>query len=191
MLGSGSHKMGQCQEADMYSKMIVPLDSSELAEQILPYASLLAKGLDVPVELFQSIEPVSPVPTDPRSGLNLDEVVPGMLLSAQQYLEKVAATLMDDGVSASYEVHEGDPAVQILARAQQNPNALIAMSTHGRSGASRWVLGSVINKIIQGTTNPLLIVRYLDRRPGVQDRKLSSPSYLWTDRRGRSRSSLT
>ena len=158
----------------MYSKMIVPLDGSELAESILPYASLLAKGLQISVELLQAIEPASPVLTNPSNGFNLEQVVHGMRLSAQQYLEKIAITLQDDGILASYEVFDGDPAAQILAKAQQNPNALIAISTHGRSGASRWVLGSVTNKVIQATSNPLLVVRSHERPSTVHDWKLST-----------------
>lgn len=157
----------------MYSRIITPLDSSDVADQVLPYVRLLAKGLEIPVELFRAIEPVSPDLTDPRHGLYLDQVVTSMRVWGQEYLNKIASPMRAEGISVTCEVHEGNAAPQILEEAQRNPEALIAMSTHGRSGVARWVLGSVANKVLHATSNPLLLVRSQENRSVNQAAEIS------------------
>ena len=143
----------------MYPRILIPLDSSDTAEQVLPYACLLSKGLKIPVELLRVIEPVSPELSDPSHGLYLDRVADSMRSAGQEYLKKVASSLKSDGVPATTQVHEGDPATRILDEAEKSPEALVAMTTHGRSGVARWVLGSVTDKVLHGTQNPMLVVR--------------------------------
>ena len=60
------------------------------------------------------------------------------------------------------DAHEGNAAEQIINEAEKDPNTLIAMVTHGRSGLGRWVLGSVTDKVLHATTNPLLITHAQD-----------------------------
>lgn len=158
----------------MYTRILVPMDSSEVAEQILPYASLLAKGLEVPVELFRAIEPVSHELTDPRHGLSLDQIVTSIRVWGLEYLNKIATPLLEDGISVSCEVQQGEPASQILAEAHRDQDALIAMSTHGRSGIARWMLGSVTDKVLRATANPLLLVRSQENEADIQYRKLTT-----------------
>ncbi|MBI4282811.1 MAG: universal stress protein [Chloroflexi bacterium] len=143
----------------MYTRILVPLDSSEVAEQALPYARLLAKGLRIPIELIRIIEPMSPELMDPRHGLDLERLVTGMHAMGQEYLDKIATSLRNHGLSVTCETQEGEPAPQIVAEAQREPGALIAMTTQGRSGGARWVLGSVADKVLRSTTIPLLLVR--------------------------------
>ena len=143
----------------MYSRILIPLDSSELAEQVLPHASLIAKGLDVPIELVRIIEPVDPELSDPRHGLYLDQVATSMSVSAQEYLNKVASSLREEGISVSCEVREGDTASRIIDEAQRDPDTLIAMTTHGYSGIARWVMGSVTEKVLRASSNPMLVIR--------------------------------
>ena len=75
---------------------------------------------------------------------------------------------------ASCEVHEGEAAHQILVEAQRDPEALIAMSTHGRSGIARWMLGSVTDKVLRATINPLLVVRSQGNSVANQNGKLTN-----------------
>ncbi len=143
----------------MYSRILVPLDSSELAEKVLPHATQIAKGMNVPLALVRVIDQVDPELTDPRHGLYLDQVSLSLRTSAQEYLNKVASPLRDEGIEVTCEVKEGDVASRIIDEAESEPDTLIAMTTHGYSGVARWVMGSVTDKILRGSTNPVLVVR--------------------------------
>jgi nucleotide-binding universal stress UspA family protein len=136
----------------MYNRILVPLDGSQLAEQVLPYVKLLAKETKCHMELLQVIE-YSPAPTHPR------QVRANLTGEAQKYLKKAAASLKSSGLTVSSLVHHGDPASDIIAEAESEPETLIAMATHGQSGLARWMLGSVTDKVLHAATNPLLVVR--------------------------------
>jgi nucleotide-binding universal stress UspA family protein len=133
---------------DMYTRILVPLDGSQLAEQVLPYVKLLAKGIKCHTELLRVIE-YSPAPTHPR------QVTANLTAGAQMYLKKTVASLKGGGLTASSLVHHGDPAPDIVAEAESEPGTLIAMATHGRPGLARWMLGSVTDKVLHAATNPL------------------------------------
>jgi len=76
------------------------------------------------------------------------------------YLEKKAAELKKLGVEKVSAVSkEGFAGDEILAIGRKTPNALIAMSSHGRSGVRRWVLGSVTENVVRHGDNPMLIFR--------------------------------
>ena len=143
----------------MYSRVLVPLDSSGLAEKAIPHATQIAKGLNVPVVLVRVIDQVDPQLTDPQHGLYLDQVSSSLRSNAQEYLNKVASSLRDEGLTVECEVHEGDVASRIIDQAEMQPDTLIAMTTHGYSGVARWVMGSVTDKILRGSSNPVLVIR--------------------------------
>ncbi len=143
----------------MYGKILVPLDGSPLAEQVLPYVRLVAKALKAKVELLQVLGPVAPDLVDPAHGIYLDKILAGMRGQAGAYLDKVGASLRKAGLSVSTDVHEGNPAEYIISGAAREKDTLIAMTTHGRSGIARWVLGSVTEKVLNAASNPLLVVR--------------------------------
>jgi nucleotide-binding universal stress UspA family protein len=143
----------------MYSKILVPLDGSKLSEAILPYARSLAKGLQIPVELLLAIEPeVISTFSDPKHGRYVDTVETDMKRNGVDYLEKVARTFPDASAVACSAVI-GTPAPTIVERASEGRDTLIAMSTHGRSGIKRWILGSVADKVLHAASNHLLLVR--------------------------------
>lgn len=154
----------------MFTRILVPLDGSELAEQVLPYVRILGKGLQARVELLRVFEPVSPSLADPAHGLYLDRIIASVRTQMQDYVENVAASLRKDGLTVSTIVHEGNPAASIVQEAETIPDTLVAISTHGRSGITRWVMGSTTDKVLHATSHPLLIVRVRDRPvvgPGV------------------------
>jgi len=132
----------------MYSHILVPLDGSVLAKQALPYVRILSKGFQASVELIRVIDPGR----DGQADLGIES-------EARTYLQTVAASLAVEGINVSSVVHPGDVAPCIIKEAGKRRSTLIAMSTHGRSAATRWLLGSVTDKVLQATTNPLLIVR--------------------------------
>ncbi len=146
----------------MFEKILVPLDGSKLAEGILPYASLLAKGLDIPLQLLAVIdhdtlkETLESFPADERPSPS--QVCQAAEAAAQKRLQEVAAGLADDGVQASSVVADGKPAEQIVRVADQEGCDLIAMSTHARSALVRGILGSVTDKVIHSSHLPTLTI---------------------------------
>ena len=130
----------------MYSKIVVPLDGSKLAEQILPYARLLAEAYAAPIELLQVHQPDSHTSYWPP-------------LPNQEYLKHISARYLPGTLRVDQNEAEGEPADVILDRAKRDPACLIAMATHGLSGIRRWLLGSVASKVAHGAANPLLLIR--------------------------------
>jgi nucleotide-binding universal stress UspA family protein len=143
----------------MYRRILVPLDGSELAEQVVPYARLLGRSLKADIELLRITEPVPPEVGDILKGKYPHEIAAGLQHQAKQYLDKLLPSAAGGGLKVTSLVAEGSPAEVIVKTAEGQPATLIAMSTHGRSGVTRWVMGSVTDKVLHATTNPLLIIR--------------------------------
>lgn len=148
----------------MYERILVPLDGSELAGSVLPYVRLMARAFRCRIELVGVMKPPPAEVSGPARG-HLGKVEASMLGRVQDYLEGVAASLAREGLSASVATHGGDPAAHIVAEAEREPGTLIAMSAHGRSGITRWLLGSVTDKVLRAARAPLLVVR--SRREGA------------------------
>jgi nucleotide-binding universal stress UspA family protein len=147
----------------MYTKILVPLDGSQLSEGILPYARSFAKSLKVPVELMQVIDPQTvPAISDPQVGRYVDAVEADMKRNIINYLKSIAGSFQHPStVNRSVEI--GNPAEIIVDKAAAHSGTLIAMATHGRSGIQRWLLGSVAYKVLHAATNPLLLMRATEK----------------------------
>lgn len=143
----------------MYSQMLVPLDGSEHSQQVLPYVRLIAKGLGCPVELLRAMEPNIENLADSAHGVYPHRVAESERSHLEDYLNEQAGMLKAEGLKVSTAVPEGSPASAIIDEAEKHENGLIAMATHGRSGITRWLMGSVANKVLQGSATPLLLVR--------------------------------
>jgi nucleotide-binding universal stress UspA family protein len=148
----------------MLKSIIVPLDGSELAEGVLPMAAGMAKKLDLEVELFRTYH----IPYNVYGGDegfyagNYEELLAGVRDEAAQYLDKKAADLKNLGVAKiTCVTKEGLAADEIILLGQKTPDNLIAMSSHGRSGVKRWVLGSVAEAVVRHCGDPVLITRPL------------------------------
>ena len=139
----------------MYRQILVPLDGSKTAENALPYARLLAAKLALPVQLISVVE--IPVSANAEKTLYLGSLIERAVATSQEYLSKVAKTFA--GVNVTIAVDKGKPEEIILARAEADEKILIAMATHGRSGISRWLLGSIAEKIVREAKNPVFLVR--------------------------------
>lgn len=129
----------------MYKKIIVPLDGSTLSEGVLPYVRRFARDFNLTVELLHVQEPSDIAPYAPP-------------LYGPEYLTKVASSFAAP-TDVQRTVESGKAAETILDLTAKQPDALIAMATHGRSGAKRWLLGSVTEKLLHATKNHLLLVR--------------------------------
>src|SRR5262245_7666477 len=142
----------------MYTRMLVPLDGSKTAEKVLPYARFVARRLKLPVELLGVID-VAEVAQHmpPEKSQFVGTALENVARRTAQYLEKTATTFT--GTKVKTAVEKGTPAEVILDKAAADKATLIAMATHGHSGLTRWLLGSVAEKVLRGTTNPLLLIR--------------------------------
>ena len=146
----------------MLKSIIVPLDGSELAEAVLPIVADMAKKLDLEIELFRTYH----VPYNVYSGdeglyaVNYEELLAGLRDEAVEYLEKKAADLKRLGVAKVQCItKEGLAADEIISLGRKTPDNLIAMSSHGRSGVRRWVLGSVTELVVRHSGDPVLVIR--------------------------------
>ena len=142
----------------MYSRMLIPLDGSKVAEQVLPYARCLAKTLSLPVELFQAVDAEALESlANPAQGRYVDTLLNEKRTSSAEYFEGVGRSF--EAVRLSSAVEIGKPEDLILDKAGADPQTLVVMATHGRSGIQRWMLGSVADKVLHGVANDLFLVR--------------------------------
>ena len=142
----------------MFGRMLIPLDGSKTAEEVLPYARRLAAGARVAVELLGVVE-MGDIAEDIASNqaAYAGALVREAIRNSTEYLEKLAQTFHNGKVSCN--VQQGRPEDIIIAAASADRATLIAMATHGCSGLTRWLLGSVTEKVLRGRVNPLLVVR--------------------------------
>jgi nucleotide-binding universal stress UspA family protein len=91
---------------------------------------------------------------------DLDELKHELKWEAMSYLDDQVSQLNGKGLVHVFPfVTEGDAAETIIELAKGAPNSWIAMCTHGRSGVKRWVLGSVTEKVVRHSGNPVLVIR--------------------------------
>lgn len=154
----------------MYKKIIAPVDGSQLSECSLEHIYQLATGKEHPdVVLFYVMETI-PHPHGPQFGESeiekskpdtADEVYryerEKTESEAKKYLNQLVDRFKKDGIHATFEMSRGDPAEEIIKYARILKAELIVMSTHGRSGVTRWAFGSVADKVVRNSTIPVLI----------------------------------
>ena len=138
---------------ERFGRILVPLDGSECAENILPKVEKLAADLKASVALLR----VAYAHTFP--GVDTTEAEVKVVREAEEYLGKIEERLKAKGFSVDSHVRYGIEAEEILDHAAQKDIDLIAMSTHGRSGVGRWLLGSVAEKILRHCPKPIFLVR--------------------------------
>jgi nucleotide-binding universal stress UspA family protein len=135
-------------------RILVPLDGSALAEAALGKVVELAGGDSTTLMLLRAAE----APTLP--GVDATEVQEQVVREAEEYLAAVAARLTAQGLTRVETcVWYGSAAASIVAAASLRKADLIVMSSHGRSGLGRFILGSVAESVLRGTTTPILLVR--------------------------------
>ena len=142
----------------MYKRVLIPLDGSRLAEGILPFILQIASPLDLDVVLLRVEQPMAPHAIEGTTHFTADDIA-ARLRTAREYLAPVAADLRRQGLQVMTDARYGDPVTEIVAAARQSRADLIAMSTHGRSGLTRLVLGSVAEAVLRRAAVPVLIMR--------------------------------
>jgi nucleotide-binding universal stress UspA family protein len=152
-------ELGVSREPMSCQRILVPLDGSTVAEQVLPSAVSVAQAFGAEMILFQ-------VPIAYVSGSLMGEwYLPfrGVLEIAEQdaqaYLDRVAGRLKEQGVNVSTAMQIGAVAESIIGYAEANRMDLIAMCTHGRRGLGRWTMGSVADRVLRASSTPILLVR--------------------------------
>ncbi len=142
----------------MYKKILVPLDGSELARTALEEAEKLAKSFDAEIVLFQVV-PFMPIYGSPElvTPLIVDEK---QKEAVEKYLANLTEELKKKGLRATATVRTGQQvAGEIIDFAKEVGADLIVMGTHGRSGITRWVLGSTTHKVLIRAETPILLLR--------------------------------
>lgn len=140
------------------TKILVTLDGSPVAEAVLPYVRVLAARLRIAIELISVIDLTELARSAAAyESLFLDQLAEDETRRRREYLEKIAPRFANGQIDCR--ILKGNPESSIVEYAAQNPAAIIAMATHGRSGLNRWLLGSVAEKVLRSTSNPLLLIR--------------------------------
>lgn len=143
----------------MYNKILVPLDGSELAEQVLPQVIELANctGAEIVLLRVPDVPVYEYLMIAPELGAGMREQAEN---EARQYLERLSEKLLEMGLEVQTQmVYEGAVYSTILNTAKELRVDLIAMSTHGRSGLARLVMGSVADDVVRHAELPVLLVR--------------------------------
>lgn len=142
----------------MIDKILVPLDGSDLSSSVLPFALELAKRFDASIVLFHAVVP--PVLTYPGAEtIAFDaRVLEEMETGARNFLSSAASDLNAKGVRTEVVVAVGNATDCIVAAAESEGAGLIAMSTRGRSGLSRLVLGSVADAVVRRAGRPVVLI---------------------------------
>ena len=153
----------------MLSRILVPLDGSPLAESVLPQVVELATLRKAEVVLVR----VALAHTLP--GANQADAQVRAVESAQRYLTKIEADLAAQGIAAKGVVRYGHAAEEILDHARTGGIDLIAMSTHGRSGIRRWVLGSVAETVARRAPVPVMLLHARGRVAAPEQDRAHEP----------------
>jgi nucleotide-binding universal stress UspA family protein len=152
-----------------FSRILVPLDGSSLAEGILEPAVALARLWNAELDLIQIVHPL-PYATGALPGPLLStgrysQVLSSDLETARAYLQRTAERLRDQEVSASSRAVVGANVAETLVDLTRQEGAgLVALATHGRGGVRRLVLGSVADKLLRAAEVPTLVHRPSRRR---------------------------
>jgi len=153
-------------------ELLVPLDGSKQSETVLPHVESLAYRLKTEVTLLHVVMPLYQVYTAAESigyygGMGMvrvlytEEQMKQLKASAESYLQKVNSRLMDEGIKTSHKVLVGSTGEEIIKMADEIAADMVAMSTHGESGFSRWEHGSIADKVLRAGNTPLMLVREL------------------------------
>jgi nucleotide-binding universal stress UspA family protein len=138
----------------MYNRILLTLDTSELAEQAMPHGVELARAFDADLYVL-SVVPVES--TDAATAATVDwerEVA-----ATDEYLSGIQKALCSDDLTCHTELRRGNVAEEILEYSDKCEADVIVMSTHGRSGLGRWVYGSVTDRVLRYADVPVFLVR--------------------------------
>jgi len=141
-------------ETRRFQRILVPVDGSRQAEEILPLVVEVGGLYDSEVVLLRvKVQPLDPYYSLPWANEDLED-------SLERYHEQLTGKVRE----VRRRTRVGDPAVEILAAVEEEQADVVAMTTHGLSGLSRWLFGSVAEKVLRACGTPLLL-----KRTGLQE----------------------
>lgn len=153
----------------MYQHIMVPLDGSKVAECVIPHVEALVKGCEVKRVTF--IRVVEPLRLSGIEGWLSEEqrerLARESKSEAWEYLNQVMSRFNYEGVGARTVLLTGGVADSLVDWAEKNNVDLIVIATHGRSAVSRWVWGSVADRILRSACVPVLMIRAPGCVPGI------------------------
>jgi nucleotide-binding universal stress UspA family protein len=149
----------------MIKTVIAPLDGSSTAEVTLPYVVEAAARMDSDVILLFVKEP-----NDYRSENLIAVYLENMAEKIKKQAEKFLPEASHYALRVQTRILTGNPADEIINFAEKQPDCYIVMATHGQSGPNtRWVLGSIADKVVRATSTPVGIIRASGNRPAVRE----------------------
>lgn len=148
----------------MYKRILVPLDGSKRAETILPYVEALARSCNAKVILARVVEPepilVATEPVYPQFDADSYRY---KMNEAESYLAGWCGEFRDQGIEVKQSVCHGPIVENIIDMVERENIDLIALASHGRTGFSRVIFGSVTAELLHRIDRPLLVIRSLER----------------------------
>jgi nucleotide-binding universal stress UspA family protein len=145
----------------MHKRVLLPLDGSTMAEQALPHAVEQAERFRSELVLLRAVSPV--LPDNGLSPMELGWVQEQAGEWARDYLESIATQVRTRGVPVKVVIIR-DPAHEAITEfAEANDVDLIVICSRGQSGPSRWLMGSVADRVVRGAAVPVLLVRASER----------------------------
>ena len=143
----------------MYRRILATLDGSALSEQALPTTLTLIERFES--ELFL-LRVVMPLPKSYRAGATSAAVIEAAERDAVQeaagYLDGIATGIRETGLAVQVAVRFGNPSKAIIDFVRQNQIDLLVMCTRGQTGPARWLLGSVTDHVVRGSSVPVVVV---------------------------------
>jgi nucleotide-binding universal stress UspA family protein len=151
------------------TRIVVPLDGSEIAERALPVASELARQLPAPVYVVRAVDAAATLPlasgvfgAGPVVGEEVtDQIWEEAETEARSTVTSAVSRLQAEGVDASGTILNGSPFFAISEATQ--PGDLLLLTSHGRGGVRRWLLGSVAEKLVREADAPVMLVPAIER----------------------------
>ena len=147
----------------MFSRVLLPLDGSETAERVLPQLRRLLPSPGPEIVVFRALDTGVP---------DVMATAPAVQAEAERYVRRITFQLIQEGRPARSLVREGGGASAILDAARDEKADLLALSTHGRSGLSRLMLGSTAESVLRGSPAPVFLVRAFPPALGAPSRGL-------------------
>jgi nucleotide-binding universal stress UspA family protein len=160
MAAKGADAPHAAQEETMFRNILVPLDGSDRAERVLPIAAQIAKARGATVTLLRVVPDIADV-----GGYMIPAVVNDYDISqreeleASNYLNDIAKNHALQGTTVNTLVEFGAPTRVILDAIRTTGVDGVIIGSHGRTGLSRWMLGSVAQAIVRHSSSPVLLVR--------------------------------
>jgi len=154
----------------MFKRLLVPLDGSRFGLRALSYATEVARRFEAEIILLQVIKPTTPVisqgPQGEASPVGSEIALKSAAeedarnaVRAKRYLSSKVRGIISQGMAGSYSVVVGDPSQSIISFSHKERIDLIVMSTHGKSGLKRAIMGSVADSVIRESGKPVLVIR--------------------------------